>query len=58
MRYLFLPTNSQIDYARRVDTLAILFACKVKMAACTTTTIASNTNNGTSINTLAFPNYD
>ena len=42
----------------RINTLAILFACKMEMAASASTSIASNTNNDTGKYTFTFTDYD
>lgn len=41
-----------------IDTLAILFACKMEMIASTTTGIACDTNNDTGKHPFTFTNYD
>ena len=50
--------DKKLDFEKDggIDTLAILFACKVEMAACTTTGIASDTNNDTWKYTFTFAN--
>jgi len=53
-----IDKNSDIEKDGRIDTLAILFACKVEMATCAATGITSDTNNDTRINIFSFTNYD
>lgn len=52
--------DKKLDFEKDggIDTLAILFACKVEMTASTTTGIASDSNNYTGINIFSFTNYD
>ena len=52
--------DKKLDFEKDggIDTLAILFACKVEMAASTTTGITCYTNYDTRINIFSFTNYD
>lgn len=53
-----IDKNSDIEKDGRINTLAILFACKMEMTACAATSITSDTNNDTGINIFSFTNYD
>ena len=53
-----IDKNLDIEKDGGIETLAILFACKVEMATCASTGITSDTNNDTWINIFSFMNYD
>lgn len=53
-----IDKNLVIEKDGWINTLAILFACKMEMTASTTTGIASDTNYDTGINIFSFTNYD
>lgn len=52
--------DKKLDFEKDggIDTLAILFACKMEMAASAATSIASNTNNDTGKYNFTFTDYD
>ena len=52
--------DKKLDFEKDggIETLAILFACKVEMATCAATGITSDTNNDTGLNIFSFTNHD
>lgn len=53
-----IDKNLDVEKDGGIETLAILFACKVEMASRAATGIASNTNNDTGKHPFTFTNYD